>query len=116
MDVKNCDRPTDRQTEGRSLKSYPYLVIFIREEITIFWKIFTPECKSKFSSIMVIGLQLMTMGKGSRLAAISFTCENYMGKGREWYCLFILGWEMGIDLIFFVGKEEVRNFFSSQVI
>ena len=49
---------------------------------------------------MGFGLKSMTLGKGNRLAAILFTCQNQMGKGREWNCLFILDWEMAFELNF----------------
>ena len=58
------------------------------------------KCKSKFLSILGFGPKSMTVGKGIRLAAILYSCQNKMGKGRKWECLFILGWEMGIDFNF----------------
>ena len=45
-------------------------------------------------------LKSMTVGKGNKWAAILYTCENQMGKGREWDCLFILGWDMEFELNF----------------
>ena len=58
------------------------------------------QYKSKFPSTMWFGLKSMTVGKGNRLAAILYICQNQMGKGREWDCLFILGSEMGFELHF----------------
>ena len=32
-----------------------------------------------------------------------------MGKGREWDCLFILGWEIGFELNFWWEREAIGN-------
>ena len=58
------------------------------------------KCKSKSLSIMGFGFKSVTVGKGIRLAAILYNCQNQMGKGREWKCLFILCWETGLELNF----------------
>ena len=67
------------------------------------------KCKSKFPSIMGFGLKSMTVGKGNRSEAILYTCQNQMGKGREWDCLFILGWEMVSELNFQWEREGIGN-------
>ena len=36
-----------------------------------------------------------------------------MGKGREWDCLFILGWEMGFELNFWWEREGIGNHFTN---
>ena len=43
--------------------------------------------KSKFPSTMWFGLKSMTVGKGNRLAAILYNCQNQMGKGI-WLSLY----------------------------
>ena len=56
------------------------------------------KCKGKFLYIMEIGFKPMTVGKGSRLAAISFTCQNEMKEGNG-IVQYFWGGKLDLNLI-----------------
>ena len=55
----------------------------------------------------------MTVGKGNRSEAILYTCQNQMGKGREWDYHFILDWEMEFEINIWWEREGNGNHFTN---